>query len=118
VKAAASVDEYLAGVPQDKRAELERIRGLIRAAAPDAVETIAYAMPAYKIAGRYFLGFSATKAHCSLYVGHAPLEVLEAELAPYRLWKGTINYKVDAPLPDDLVTRIVEARLVEFRAPV
>jgi len=115
VKAAASVDEYLASVPEDKRVELERIRQLIHAAAPDAVETIAYAMPAFKIDGRYFLGFAATKAHCSLYVGHAPLDLLAAELAPYRLWKGTINYKVEAPLPADLVTRIVGARLIEFR---
>jgi uncharacterized protein YdhG (YjbR/CyaY superfamily) len=118
VKAAASIDEYLAGVPEDKRTELERIRGLIHAAAPDAVETIAYAMPAFRIDGRYFFGFSATKGHCSLYVGHAPLDMLAEELAPYRLWKGTINYKVEAPLSADLVTRIIEARLVEFRKPV
>lgn len=116
MQAAASVDDYLAGIPDDaKRTELERLRRLIRGLAPDAVETISYGMPAFKIDGRYFIGFSATKAHCSLYVGHAPLDVLADELAPYRLWKGTINYKVDAPIPDDLVTRIVEARLVEFR---
>jgi uncharacterized protein YdhG (YjbR/CyaY superfamily) len=115
VQAAASVDEYLTGVPDDKRAELERLRRLIKSTAPQAVETIAYAMPAYKIGGRYFLGFGATKAHCSLYVGRAPLTVLADDLVPYRLWKGTINYKADAPLPADLVTRIVEARLVEFR---
>jgi uncharacterized protein YdhG (YjbR/CyaY superfamily) len=115
MQAAASIDEYLAGLPGTKRAELERLRRLIGTLAPEAVETISYAMPAFKIDGRYFVGFSATKAHLSLYVGHAPLEVLADELAPYRLWKGTINYKVDAPLPDDLVTRVVEARLVEFR---
>ncbi len=98
MQAVASVDEYLAKVPDDKRAELERLRRLIRATAPEAVETIAYTMPAYKVNGRYFLGFGATKAHCSLYVGRAPLTLLADELAPYRLWKGTINYKADAPL--------------------
>jgi len=115
VQAAVSVDEYLAGVPDDKRAELERLRQLIKSTAPEATETIAYAMPAYKIGGRYFMGFGATKAHCSLYVGRAPLTVLADELAPYRLWKGTINYGAEAPLPAELVTRIVEARLVEFQ---
>lgn len=109
-----SVDEYLAGVPDDKRTELERLRGLIKSTAPEAVETIAYTMPAYKVGGRYFMGFGATKAHCSLYVGRAPLTLLADDLAPYRLWKGTINYKADAPLPAELVKRIVEARLVEF----
>ena len=113
--APSSVDAYLAGLPDDRRAELERLRRIVRALAPEAVETIAYGMPAYKIGARYFIGFGTTKSHCSFYVGHAPLDVLAAELAPYRLWKGTINYKADAPLPVDLVTRIVEARLVEFR---
>ena len=62
--AAATIDDYLAAVPDDKRAELERLRRMIRALAPEAVETIAYAMPAYKIDGRYFIGFAATKASC------------------------------------------------------
>jgi uncharacterized protein YdhG (YjbR/CyaY superfamily) len=39
-----------------------------------------------------------------------------AELAPYRTWKGTINFRVDQPLPADLVTRLVVDRVAEFRA--
>jgi len=37
---AATVDEYLAGVPDDKRVALERLRAQIKAAVPDATESI------------------------------------------------------------------------------
>jgi uncharacterized protein YdhG (YjbR/CyaY superfamily) len=113
---AASIDEYLAGLPDDKRAALERLRQEIHAAAPDAVEAISYGMPAFKLDGRYFAGFSATKRHCSFYTGRAPVDALSAELAGYRLWKGTINFPPDRPLPSALVTRLVQLRLAEFRA--
>ena len=60
----ATIDDYLAGVPDDTRGALERLRAQIHAAAPDATETITYGMPGFKLDGRYFVGFSASKAHC------------------------------------------------------
>ena len=66
---AATIDEYLAGVPDDKRTALERLREQINAAAPDAVEAISYGMPAFKLDGRYFVGFGVAKGHCSFYTG-------------------------------------------------
>jgi uncharacterized protein YdhG (YjbR/CyaY superfamily) len=113
---AATIDEYLAGVPYDKRAALERLREQIHAAAPDAIEAISYGMPAFKLGRRYFVGFSATKEHCSFYAGKAPTVALADELTGYRLWKGTINFQVDRPIPADLVTKLVRARLAEYEA--
>jgi uncharacterized protein YdhG (YjbR/CyaY superfamily) len=113
----ATIDEYLAGVPADKRAALERLRQQIHAAAPDATEAISYGMPAFKLDGRYFAGFSAAKGHCSFYAGRAPVEAHARELAGYRLWKGTINFQPDHPLPAELVTKLVQLRLAEYRAP-
>jgi uncharacterized protein YdhG (YjbR/CyaY superfamily) len=113
--AAATIDEYLAGVRADQRGALEDLRGLIHAAAPEAVESIAYGLPAFRLDGRYFLGFGANKASCSFYAGRAPLVELAAELAGYRQAKGTINFSPDRPLPADLVTKIIRVRLGEFR---
>jgi uncharacterized protein YdhG (YjbR/CyaY superfamily) len=48
---ATDVDDYLADVPADQRAALEKLRTAIRAAAPQATETISYGMPAYKYQG-------------------------------------------------------------------
>lgn len=113
--AAATIDEYLASVPDDQRAALERLRGQIHAAAPDASEAISYGMPAFRLDGRWFVGFGVTKEHCSFYAGRAPVEAHAAELSGYRLWKGTINFRADQPLPAELVTKLVQVRLAEYR---
>ena len=113
---AATIDEYLAGVPDDKRAALERLRVQIHATAPDAIEAISYGMPAFKLDGRYFVGFGVAKEHCSFYAGRAPIEALADELTGYRLWKGTINFHPDQPLSAQLVTKLVQVRVTEYRA--
>ncbi|MGZ8438419.1 MAG: iron chaperone [Candidatus Limnocylindrales bacterium] len=112
----ATIDEYLAGVPDDQRGALGRLRAQIHAAAPDAIETIAYGMPGFKLDGRYFVGFSASKAHCSFYTGRAPVLAFADELKGYRTWKGTINFRSDQPLPADLVAKLIETRIAEHRA--
>lgn len=116
MKAAASIAEYLAGVEPEKRVELERLRSIVNDEVPEAVETIAYAMPAFRLDGRYFLGFSATKRGCSFYPGRLPAETIEGELAGYQVWKGTINYDCAEPLPENLVRAIIRARAAHLRS--
>ncbi|HEY5526815.1 MAG TPA: DUF1801 domain-containing protein [Candidatus Anoxymicrobiaceae bacterium] len=60
----ASIDEYLEGVPEKQRVALERLRATIKAAAPDATETISYQMPAFRDHGR-LVAFAAFKDHLS-----------------------------------------------------
>ena len=114
--AAATIDEYLAGVSEDKRAALERLRDQIRAAAPDATEAISYGLPTFRLDGRWLVAFGVAKGHCSFHTGRAPMEAHAADLAGYRLWKGTINFETDQPLPPELVKKIVEVRVAERRA--
>jgi uncharacterized protein YdhG (YjbR/CyaY superfamily) len=114
--AAATIEEYLAGVPDDKRVALERLRAQIKAAVPDATESMSYGLPTFKLDGRWFVAFGAAKNHCSFYAGAAPLEALAAELAGYRLRKGTINFPADRPLPAELVARLIDVRIAEHRA--
>jgi uncharacterized protein YdhG (YjbR/CyaY superfamily) len=110
-----TVDEYLDGLPEAQRHALEQLRAHIKAAAPDAIEAISYSLPAFKLDGRFFIGFGAAKDHQSLYAGRAPTEAFKSELSGYRLWKGTINFKAGQPLSENLVTRIVRFRLAEYR---
>jgi uncharacterized protein YdhG (YjbR/CyaY superfamily) len=113
--AAATIDEYLAGVPAEQRTALQRLREQIHAAAPDAVEAIGYGMPAFRLNGRWFVGFGVAKEQCSFYAGKAPLLAYAAELTGYRLQKGTISFRPDQPLPAELVTKLVELRVAEYR---
>ena len=110
---ANEVDEYLAGLPRESRAALDRLRATIRAAAPDATEVISYRVPTFKHHGG-LVGFAGFEGHCSFFV-MSP-EVMEAhaeELKPYDTAKATIRFAPDQPLPDALVKKLVEARIKE-----
>ncbi len=82
--------------------------------APQATEGISYGMPAFRLGDRYFLGFGTTQTHCSFYVGRAPLQVCAPQLAGYRVWKGTINFTPDRPIPARLVQELIRCRLAEY----
>jgi len=115
--AIATIDEYLAPLPPDKRAALEKLRKTIRQAAPKAVEAISYGMPAFKLNGKALLYFGAAAKHCSFYPGSAGLVKSMAEdLSEYSTSKGTIRFQPGKPLPENLVKRIVKARIAENEA--
>lgn len=111
----ADIDAVLATLPEATRDALEALRDTIRAAAPSAVESINYGVPAFKYRGRPFVSFGAGKAHCSFYVqSPAVMEAHADELAGYATSKGTIRFRADAPLPAALVTKLVRARMAEI----
>ena len=115
--APTSVEDYLAALPEAPRAALEKLRKTIKAAAPEATETISYQMPTFKLHGRFLVSFAAFKDHCSLFPASA--KVLEAhgeELKPYFSGKGTIRFTVDEPLSAALVKAIVRTRIEENAA--
>jgi uncharacterized protein YdhG (YjbR/CyaY superfamily) len=112
--APTSVEDYLAALPEAPRAALETLRRTIRAAAPQATETISYQMPAFKVHGRFLVSYAAFKDHCSLFPASG--KVMEAhgeELKPYFSGKGTLRFTVDKPIPAALVKRIVKTRIEE-----
>ncbi len=107
----ANVDEYMAGLPDNRRAAMEQLRSTIRAAAPDATEAISYNMPSFRQDGRFLVSYEAFKAHYSLFPWNDEMvEELGEELKPYAVGKGTIRFPADQPIPIDLVTRIIEIR--------
>lgn len=82
---------------------------------PDAVETISYGMPAFKLHGRALLWFAAWKAHCSIYpLTDTFLEAHAEELRGYRRTKGSLHFTPEAPLPDALVESLVRERLANL----
>jgi uncharacterized protein YdhG (YjbR/CyaY superfamily) len=111
---AKTVDAYLAALAPDKRRALTKLRAQIRAAAPQATETISYGMPAYKMNGRPVVYFGAAAHHCSLYAvpDRDRSGALRAELARYDTsGKGTLRFTPEKPLPAALVTKLVKERI-------
>jgi uncharacterized protein YdhG (YjbR/CyaY superfamily) len=111
----ATVDDYLATLPDDRRAVVEELRLTINAAAPEATESIAYEMPALRSHGGQFLvSYAAYKNHYSLFpASGAVVEALGEELTPYLAGKGTIRFPASRPIPVALVTKIVKIRITE-----
>jgi uncharacterized protein YdhG (YjbR/CyaY superfamily) len=115
-KTSAEVEAYLAGVPEPARGLLEKIRTVIRSLAPEAEEVIAYGIPTFKLDGN-LVHYAAFKNHCSFFPGRAlNSDAFKAELAGYKISKGTIQFTADNPLPDELVRRITIMRIAENRA--
>jgi len=111
---ATTIDEYLAGLSDDKRAALEKIRKAIRASAPDAEECMSYGIPAFRLEGRLVAGFAASARHCSYFpMSGSIVSALQEDLAGYDTSKGAIRFATDQPLPAALVRKLVKARIAE-----
>jgi uncharacterized protein YdhG (YjbR/CyaY superfamily) len=109
-----TIDEYLAGLSEDKRAALEKLRKAIKAAAPKAEECISYQLPAFRLGGRMLVGFGAGANHCAFYpMSSSTVASHKDELEGYDTSKGTIRFEAKRPLPVSLVRKMVKARIAE-----
>jgi len=112
-----SVEEYLAALPKDARATLEKIRQAIMAAAPTATEKIGYGMPGFSYEGRYLVYYAGFKNHCSFFpASTGVMEEFSNDLESYDVAKGTIRFPIGKPLPGTLVKKLVKARIREIDA--
>jgi uncharacterized protein YdhG (YjbR/CyaY superfamily) len=108
----ASMDEYIAGFPEDIQKKLQEVRATIKTAAPDAKEIISYQVPTFFLFGN-LVHFAATKNHISFFPTPSGVEAFIDELSQYSTSKGTIRFPLDNPLPLDLIRRITIFRVVE-----
>ncbi|MBC8065685.1 MAG: DUF1801 domain-containing protein [Chlorobia bacterium] len=114
--AVKDVDAYIASAPDTDRASLEKLRKLIKSAAPDAEEVISFQVPTYKQSG-FLVSFGVAKDHCSFYtVSEALMQAMKDEVKPYLSGKTTLHFTPESPLPEALVTKIVKARVKENEA--
>ena len=112
---APSVDAYLSALGDDQRAALERLRRIVKRAAPGAEECISYQIPAFRLDGRMLVWYGASTKHCAFYPGGS-VGAFKSELEGFNLSKGTIRFQPDHPLPVALVRRIVKARIAKNAA--
>ncbi|MFZ4547709.1 MAG: iron chaperone [Bacteroidales bacterium] len=108
-----TVDEYIKSFPADVQTLLNALRAVIKEKAPEAIESIAYQMPAYKTNGRPLVYFAGFKNHIGFYAtpsGHSEFAI---ELSKYKQGKGSVQFPLDKPMPYDLIGSIVEFRVME-----
>lgn len=105
------IDEYIKDVSLPERAELERIRHLVHGLAPEAEEVITYGLPGFKYQKKYLVAFASFKDHLSIFPASHAIEVLQDKLSEFTVSKGTVQFTVEKPLPDELIRELVTIRL-------
>ena len=107
-----TIDEYIKTFPTDVQSILERMRQVIRKAAPDAVEAISYQIPTFKLNGN-LVHFAAFKNHIGFYPTSSGIEAFKKEFSRYKWAKGSVQFPIGEPIPFDLVEEIVLFRVKE-----
>ncbi len=110
---AATIDEYIAEFPPDTQEVLQQVRGLIRESAPEATETISYAIPTFDLNGRHLVHFAGYDRHVGFYPTGSGIAAFKEELTGYKSAKGSVQFPLSRPMPADLIKRMVEFRLDE-----
>ena len=111
----ATVDTYIEAAPPEGRAHLRRLRALLAAVAPDAMQVIKWGTPFF-VEPRFLFAFSAHKAHLGFAPSAEALEAFRKELAGHQTTKELLKVRYDEPLPEDLIRRIAEHRLRVVKA--
>jgi uncharacterized protein YdhG (YjbR/CyaY superfamily) len=107
-----TIDEYIKTYPEEVQSILEKMRQVIREAAPEAEEAISYQIPTFKLNGN-LVHFAAYKNHIGFYPTSSGIEAFKKELSLYKGAKGSVQFPIDKPIPYDLVKKIVIFRVIE-----
>jgi uncharacterized protein YdhG (YjbR/CyaY superfamily) len=116
-RAVETIDDYIRSAPAEVRPKLEKIRSIVRSAAPGAQEKISYRMPTFTLNGN-LVHFAAFTKHIGFFPTGVALEKDIPEVAAYRASRGTLHFSLDEPLPVALIRRIVSLRVAQNRARV
>ena len=111
---AVDIDSYIETFPRETQKLLQELRILIQKTAPEAIETISYAMPAFKMK-KMLVYFAGYKNHIGLYPGAATILHFQNEIQQFKNAKGSVQFPLDKPLPIDLIKKMVEFKLKETK---
>lgn len=109
-----TIDEYINSQSEEVKPILQELRKVIHQEVPEAVETISYKMPTFKLNGKSLIYFAAFKSHIGVYPTDTNLETELKEVAKYKTGKGTLQFPLDEPFPMNLIKEIVRFRVREI----
>ena len=107
-------NEYLELVPEKARQKLVELRDCILEAAPSAVPTMSYGVPAYALVTggklQEQIMVAGYKKHVGLYPHPTTIKHFHKELETYKTAEGTVRFDLDKPLPKDLIIQMIRYR--------
>lgn len=108
-----NVDDYIAQYSEAVQAKLQSIRQLVKTQAPNAIESISYGMPGYKLNKKPLVYFAGYAQHIGFYATPTGHDQFKTELAKYKQGKGSVQFPLNEPLPLELIAKIVKFRVAE-----
>ena len=110
-----AVDAYLATLAKAERESLERLRTLIKETIPQVEERVSYGTTVMFSLGRDLVGFVSQPKHLSFFTASPKLaQAMKDEIVrTHKVSGATIHFSPDHPLPTELVTKILRARVRE-----
>jgi uncharacterized protein YdhG (YjbR/CyaY superfamily) len=114
----STIDDYLINIESLQKTELEKVRNAVKKAVPEAQEVITYGMPGFKYKGKYLIAFAPFKDHLSIFPGTEAVEAFKNKLSGYKTSKGTIQFTVDNPIPEDIIIDICQFRAQDINSKI
>lgn len=111
-----NIDEYILLFPIEIQEKLLELKQFIHSLASDSEEYIGYQMPAFRYKGKPLVYFAGYKKHIGFYPGAKEISSFEDDFKKrnYKFSKGAVQFPIEAPLPLDLVHKIVQLRMKEI----
>jgi len=109
------VDDYLETLSGPDKQTVAHMYDVVRQMVPSATEELSYAMPAFKYKGRGLVAIMVNKDFLSLYPFGA-IEKLGLDLSAYEGTTGSIHFRVNKPVSDELLKQIIAARVRQIDA--
>lgn len=106
-----NVDEYISAFPANVQVILKEIRSQIKNLAPQAIESISYGMPAYKINKKPLVYFAGYNKHIGFYPTPVGIAAFQDDFVWYKTAKWSVQFPLDKPMPYDLMKKIIQYRL-------
>lgn len=111
---AKNIDEYISNFPKEVQEILQQVRLTVREAAPDAHETINYAIPTFKLLDKNLVHFAGFANHIGFYPTPSVITKFKKELSGYESAKGSIQFPLSKKMPLKLIGKIVQFRVKEM----
>jgi len=108
------IDAYILKFPESVQVMLEEVREAIKAVAPEEQEKISYQIPTFYLNGN-LVHFAANKNTIGFYPTPSAISAFEEALEGYKKSKGAVQFPMDAPMPIQLIKKMVAFRVKENR---
>jgi uncharacterized protein YdhG (YjbR/CyaY superfamily) len=103
-----TVDLYIQSLEEPQQSIMMEIRRRMKETFPDALEALAYGVPAFKYDKAFFY-YGAFKAHVSVFPPLSESSPLQSKISPYQNKKGNLLFKINQTIPYDLIIEVAKA---------